>query len=1268
MKKMKKTLSILLVLCMAVSMFAGLGISANAAEAVLAENNAAGYNSGMGTENDPYIIATSNQLAYLASQVNSGNTYSGKYFKLDCNIDLSGAAWTPIGGGSSAYDFAGSFDGNNKIISNLNISAASQDNIGLFGSVSGTVKKVVVSSGSVEGGKNTGAVVGKNYGTVTDCSNIGCSVTSAGLGQGVGGVVGSCWNDGTITNCYNSAAVSGTGASTYAGGIVGKAESSISGCTNSGSVTSLSYCGGIVGYAAVHPDNCTNSSSTPSDIMGYLAAADASDTTNVTSGGSYHVIGDATFNISTDEPVSIVGNGTAYRVSIIYSTAANLTISDLKVSGPATAASNIIDFAEGTSNILNIEGTSVLENDNTSLNCAMIHVENTADLTSSLDISGAGTLYMYKNSMGAAIGADTGEANGAVTINSGNIFIKGSKTGALIGNDTTTNTALQNRIGDITIKGGNINLVNKAQGAGIGGSRMSVAKNCKIEGGNVTLVTDYNAPVIGAGAQKKNASGANGNLIVTGGSVKTMVTSNGYSGFNINSSKSEETTDVAIKADKTNGTDPVYLYKLDVSNISPVDGEYTVRVDNEQSPYYKGGLHQYHYTASTTSTTANWTPTADNCLYLYLTAGNHSIDVNGTTVNVDWDSSASSFTTSAVNPSDEVSLAEEDDVITIYPKGDGEVVYWLTNPQFNFFQVTFEKGKKYLINMSAYDSKTQAAELYFKAKEGGYNGSLDGVTFIIPDGTTFSYFDVGYKEKVDFTIEGAKTENGYATLNQKTYDGYKDSNGNITDSKGNIYTGAESMFQIYDDSSLTIKNLNVAINPDQKLNIKAFDQRGIYTGSSAQSSYYTGTVNLENVNMTGCARLKNYIIYAADATLNNVKFDTTDIPFYMGTTNGAKKSTLTINSIDYSSCTGTAISTQGELNVMLNPTGDIKIGGSIISKAAIKVTPQDGYDIESMTVNGKSVSVPTKETTLSDAVTSGLNIKMTPPPATYTSSITADKESYKTGETVTVTAALTPDSAESLASGEMKFTYDTEKLEFINAAPNTTVLGDNAKSSVSEGVCVASFKTDSGSEVAVSEDTPLTLATFTFEAKAVGTADFTVTKAVASAKEKLTGSTVNLPKSATSITLIANNIKIDTFGSDYKLLKYKADALPESGNAYYVGDTMLTYVPAYSQGDDAEKYVFVALYKDGEEPAAPMVETKTGTYETITATGDVNKDTEVDIIDAQVVMYIVASKFTSATNGIDWLNSDVNGDGAINALDSQAIQYYVHYDKFGTFN
>lgn len=50
---------------------------------------ATSYNSGSGSEADPYIISDAKELAYFSQEVNNGNTYDGKYFKLTNNIHLN---------------------------------------------------------------------------------------------------------------------------------------------------------------------------------------------------------------------------------------------------------------------------------------------------------------------------------------------------------------------------------------------------------------------------------------------------------------------------------------------------------------------------------------------------------------------------------------------------------------------------------------------------------------------------------------------------------------------------------------------------------------------------------------------------------------------------------------------------------------------------------------------------------------------------------------------------------------------------------------------------------------------------------------------------------------------------------------------------------------------------------------------------------------------------------------------------------------------------
>ena len=65
--------------------------------------------SGQGTSSSPYLLSSSSDLTTLASNVNSGNSYQGSYFKLNNNITFTSSSWTPIGTGTSP--FSGNFDG-----------------------------------------------------------------------------------------------------------------------------------------------------------------------------------------------------------------------------------------------------------------------------------------------------------------------------------------------------------------------------------------------------------------------------------------------------------------------------------------------------------------------------------------------------------------------------------------------------------------------------------------------------------------------------------------------------------------------------------------------------------------------------------------------------------------------------------------------------------------------------------------------------------------------------------------------------------------------------------------------------------------------------------------------------------------------------------------------------------------------------------------------------------------------------------------------------
>ena len=135
---------------------------------------ATGFNSGRGTEDDPYIIANADQLAHLGDRVSNDNAnYGSKHYKLIANVDMGGDAvldengklkFYPIGYTSEGYkgSFSGTFDGAGHTVSNifqntwmlLGTYSGTYYNaaMGLFGYVNGgTVKNLTIDNFYSEG-------------------------------------------------------------------------------------------------------------------------------------------------------------------------------------------------------------------------------------------------------------------------------------------------------------------------------------------------------------------------------------------------------------------------------------------------------------------------------------------------------------------------------------------------------------------------------------------------------------------------------------------------------------------------------------------------------------------------------------------------------------------------------------------------------------------------------------------------------------------------------------------------------------------------------------------------------------------------------------------------------------------------------------------------------------------------------------------------------------------------------------------------------------
>ncbi len=270
--------------------------------------------SGSGTVSDPYLINSAGDLELLATNVNSGNPYSGAYFLVTEDIDLSGYAnWTSIGSRNDSQNsrnpFQGVFDGDGRTISGLTITDGSY--LGLFGYVSnGAVLREVhlsvvnISSSSSNYIGGLAGLVDAASGSVVIESCSASGTVSEGSGSGtkyVGGLVGFV-NAGisgsaiTIRDCYSGSDVSG---SYSVGGLVGSVDAgssssviTIQGCSASGEVSGSRRAGGLVGHVNASSGSgitildccergavCSYLSCDVGGLVGYAYASSGSDIT-----------------------------------------------------------------------------------------------------------------------------------------------------------------------------------------------------------------------------------------------------------------------------------------------------------------------------------------------------------------------------------------------------------------------------------------------------------------------------------------------------------------------------------------------------------------------------------------------------------------------------------------------------------------------------------------------------------------------------------------------------------------------------------------------------------------------------------------------------------------------------------------------------------------------------------------------------------------------------------------------------------------------------
>ena len=235
---------------------------------------------GNGDVDTPYIITKAEELAWFRNQVNGGkNKICAKIadnvevidlkdfcHAEDVSQNLKELSWVPIGTANKPYK--GTFDGNNKTITNLYIKTA-KNNVGFFCMTMGaTIQDLIFDNAKVENVSTTyektlvtGILAGYAYADTNSPSHIkgikttkNCTV----IGQNVtGGIVGSTRNI-NLENCENRSSVKGE---SYVGGIAGDYYyENIKRCTNYGTVETVGQrIGGIIGYAyKTSIEDCAN--------------------------------------------------------------------------------------------------------------------------------------------------------------------------------------------------------------------------------------------------------------------------------------------------------------------------------------------------------------------------------------------------------------------------------------------------------------------------------------------------------------------------------------------------------------------------------------------------------------------------------------------------------------------------------------------------------------------------------------------------------------------------------------------------------------------------------------------------------------------------------------------------------------------------------------------------------------------------------------------------------------------------------------------------
>lgn len=234
---------------------------------------ATAYAGGDGTRENPYLIATAEQLAKFAQDVNTVEGFSrGRYFMLSADIVMHEGVMakgvTALNGGkaftqtpmvgvftdeTTGTPFEGVFDGDGHTISGLYTEEYAVC-VSLFRVTNGaTIKNLGVIDSYFYGNARFAGIVGK----MTDSKLLNCYVRDChleGYGSYAGALVGQCVGSSEIVNCYAQATLK---AKNNAGGIVGRiGDGNANACVVDNCLSLVSITTTKTNKAGVSSENC----------------------------------------------------------------------------------------------------------------------------------------------------------------------------------------------------------------------------------------------------------------------------------------------------------------------------------------------------------------------------------------------------------------------------------------------------------------------------------------------------------------------------------------------------------------------------------------------------------------------------------------------------------------------------------------------------------------------------------------------------------------------------------------------------------------------------------------------------------------------------------------------------------------------------------------------------------------------------------------------------------------------------------------------------